>query len=201
MPVSSLQNLDGGYLALELSASHIPGYVSQCIFVQGTNLRLMELQNLLPPGSSLVVCMLSCWVASHSLRPNGLVHRAPLSMELSRQEYWSGLPFPTPGAVPDPGIEPLSPSSPVVAGEFFTTAPPGKASLLSLPANYQLMVSTTSTSAASTSPLSKMNISRLLHTKNSTYFIFIVLTNPLLGSPTWQFSLLISLSFSFFIWN
>ena len=201
MPVSSLQNLDGGYLALELSASHIPGYVSQCIFVQGTNLRLMELQNLLPPGSSLVVCMLSCWVASHSLRPNGLVHRAPLSMELSRQEYWSGLPFPTPGAVPDPGIEPLSPSSPVVAGEFFATAPPGKASLLSLPANYQLMVSTTSTSAASTSPLSKMNISRLLHTKNSTYFIFTVLTNPLLGSPTWQFSLLISLSFSFFIWN
>ena len=201
MPVSSLQNLDGGYLALELSASHIPGYVSQCIFVQGTNLRLMELQNLLPPGSSLVVCMLSCWVASHSLRPNGLVHRAPLSKELTRQEYWSGLPFPTPGAVPDPGIEPLSPSSPVAADEFFATAPPGKASLLSLPANYQLMVSTTSTSAASTSPLSKMNISRLLHTKNSTYFIFTVLTNPLLGSPTWQFSLLISLSFSFFIWN
>ena len=169
--------------------------------MQGTKLRLMELQNLLPPGSSLVVCMLSCWVASHSLRPNGLVPRAPLSMELSSQEYWSGLPFPTPGAVPDPGIEPLSPSSPVLAGEFFAMVPPGKASLLSLPANYQLMVSTTSTSAASTSPLSKMNITRLLHTKNSTYFIFTVLTTPLLDSLTWKFSLLISLSFSFFIWN
>ena len=32
--------------------------------------------------------------------------QAPLSMELSRQEYWSGLPFPTPGYLPDPGIEP-----------------------------------------------------------------------------------------------
>ena len=47
-------------------------------------------------------------------------------MELSRQEYWSGLPFPTPGAIPDPETEPLSPVSPVLAGEFFTTAPPGK---------------------------------------------------------------------------
>ena len=36
--------------------------------------------------------------------------QAPLSMEFSRQEYWSGLPFPTPGDLPDPGIEPGSPT-------------------------------------------------------------------------------------------
>ena len=52
--------------------------------------------------------------------------QAPLSMELSRQEYWSKLPFPTAGELLDPGIEPTSLSSPALAGEFFTTAPPGK---------------------------------------------------------------------------
>ena len=41
----------------------------------------------------------------------------PLSIELSRQEYWSGLPFPSPGNLPDPGVEPRSP---VLAGRFFT---------------------------------------------------------------------------------
>ena len=39
-----------------------------------------------------------------------------LSMEFSRQEYWSGLPFPSPGNLPDPGIEPASPA---LAGRFF----------------------------------------------------------------------------------
>ena len=48
---------------------------------------------------------------------------APPSMEFSRQEYWSGLPFPPPGDLPNPGMEP---TSLVLAGRFFTTAPPGK---------------------------------------------------------------------------
>ena len=39
-----------------------------------------------------------------------VTHQAPLSMELSRQEYWSGLPFPSPGDLPDPGINPRSPA-------------------------------------------------------------------------------------------
>ena len=43
----------------------------------------------------------------------------------SRQEYWSGLPFPSPGVLPDPGIKPVSLMSPVLASEFFTTEPPG----------------------------------------------------------------------------
>ena len=49
--------------------------------------------------------------------------QAPLSMEFFRQEYWNGLSFPSPGDLPDPGIEL---ASPVWAGGFFTTAPPRK---------------------------------------------------------------------------
>ena len=55
------------------------------------------------------------------LRPQGL--QAPLSMGFLRQGYWSGLPFPSPGDRPDPGIEPASPALQAVsliAGKFFT---------------------------------------------------------------------------------
>ena len=45
----------------------------------------------------------------------------PLSMGFSRQEYWSGLPCPPPGDLPDPGTEPVSLLSPALAGKFFTT--------------------------------------------------------------------------------
>ena len=51
-----------------------------------------------------------------------VAHQAPLSMEFSKQESWSGLPFPSPGDLPDPGIEPASLS---LAGRFFPTKPPG----------------------------------------------------------------------------
>jgi len=47
-------------------------------------------------------------------------------MEFSKQEYWNGLPFPTPGDLPNPGIKPASVAFPALAGRFFTTAPPGK---------------------------------------------------------------------------
>ena len=45
-----------------------------------------------------------------------------LSMVFSRQEYWSGLPCPPPGDLPDPGTEPMSLMSPAMAGSFFTTS-------------------------------------------------------------------------------
>ena len=47
--------------------------------------------------------------------------QAPLSMGFSRQEYWSGLPCPRPGDLPDPGMEPTFLKAPVLAGRFFTT--------------------------------------------------------------------------------
>ena len=55
--------------------------------------------------------------------PWTVASQVPLSMGLSQQEYWSELPFPPPGELPDPGIEP---ESPVLAGGFFTTEQPGK---------------------------------------------------------------------------
>ena len=53
-------------------------------------------------------------------------------MEFSRQEYWSGLPFPAPGDLPDSGIEPVSPVSPALAAMFFTTVPLGKPPLITI---------------------------------------------------------------------
>ena len=47
---------------------------------------------------------------SNSATPRTVTHQAPLSMKFSRQGYWSGLPFPSPGDLPDPGIEPISPA-------------------------------------------------------------------------------------------
>ena len=57
--------------------------------------------------------------------PWTVAYQAPLSMEFSRQEYWNRLPFPPPGNLPDPGIDPVSP---VLAGGFFTgkNSLPGK---------------------------------------------------------------------------
>ena len=47
-------------------------------------------------------------------------HQAPLSMQFSRQEYWSGLPVPTPRDLPNPRIKPVSLTSPALIGRFFT---------------------------------------------------------------------------------
>ena len=54
---------------------------------------------------------------SDTLRPDG-----QLSMGLSQQEYWSGLPSPPPGDLPDPGIEPMFPRTPALAGGFFISS-------------------------------------------------------------------------------
>ena len=58
-----------------------------------------------------------------SATPWTVANQAHLSMGFSRQEYWTGLPCPPPGVLPNPRIEPTSPA---LAGGFFTTEPPGK---------------------------------------------------------------------------
>ena len=67
-------------------------------------------------------------VVSESLWPHGLTvaHQAPLSMGFSRQEHWSGLPFPTPGDLPNPEIQAVSLIIPALAGGFFTASAPEK---------------------------------------------------------------------------
>ena len=70
------------------------------------------------------VCVLSHSVVFCSLWPQGLQPTRLLSpWEFSQQEYWRGLPFPTPGDLPNPGIEPASPT---FAGRFFATEAPWK---------------------------------------------------------------------------
>ena len=61
--------------------------------------------------------MLSCFSCVQLFEiPWTVAHQAPLSMGFSRQEYWSGLLWPPPGYLPDPGIEPESPAWPLIKG-------------------------------------------------------------------------------------
>ena len=70
------------------------------------------------------VCMFSC--VQLFVIPGTVALQAPLSiMGFPKQEYWSELAFPSPVDLPDPGIEPVSPVSPALAGRFFTTVPCG----------------------------------------------------------------------------
>ena len=78
-------------------------------------------------SSFVCVCVCVCVysVMSDSLILWTVAYQDPLSMEFYRQEYWNGLPFPSPGDLPNPGIEPTSPA---LAGRFFTSQPQGKPS-------------------------------------------------------------------------
>ena len=90
------------------------------------NLINLSYQLVDPPVSSLhaCLCMLSrVWLF---VPPSTTAHQAPLSKGFPRQEYWSGLPRPPPGDLPNPRIEPTSLESPALAGRFFTTEPPRK---------------------------------------------------------------------------
>ena len=82
------------------------------------------------PGTQ-IVCVYACVLSSARLfaTPWTVALQAPLSMKFSRPEYWSGLPFPTLGHLPIPGIEPESLVSPALVSGFFTTVPPGKLGL------------------------------------------------------------------------
>ena len=101
-----------------------------CVFKP---LSALPLQILRAPNtqSSLLLTANNLWSAcplSHVrlfATPWTVACQAPLSMGFPRQEYWSGLPFPSPGDLPDPGIKPISLASPALVGRFFTTAPPG----------------------------------------------------------------------------
>ncbi len=61
--------------------------------------------------------------------PQTAAHQAPPSLGFSRQEHWSGVPFPSLGDLPDPGIEPTFLASPALAGGFFTTVLPANPKL------------------------------------------------------------------------
>ena len=79
---------------------------------------------------------MSVWCCAQSLSrvwlfatPWTVACQVPLSVEFSRQEYWRGLPLPSPGNLPDPGIETMSLAPPALAGGLLTTVPPGTPTL------------------------------------------------------------------------
>ena len=69
-------------------------------------------------GEGLLLLFSHSVTSSAFATPWTIARQAPLSMEFSRQEYWSGLSYPSPGDLPDPGIEPVAPA---LAGGFLTT--------------------------------------------------------------------------------
>ena len=76
----------------------------------------------------LLLLLFTCSVVSDAFAtPWAVAHKAPLSIGFPRQDYWSGLPFPSPADLPDLGIKPVSPA---LAGRFFTAEPPGKSPIL-----------------------------------------------------------------------
>ena len=83
-----------------------------------------RLQERIEINLVLVQCLLSCFSCVRLfVTPWTLAHQAPLSMEFSRQEYWSGLPHPSPGDLPHTGIEP---GSPAMQADSLLSEPPGK---------------------------------------------------------------------------
>ena len=86
---------------------------------------------------SKFICVCVCVSVLSHVRlfaiPGTVAHQAPLFMGFPRQEHWSGLPFPPPGDLPDPGTEHKSLVSPALAGGLFTTEPPGKLSRYQYP--------------------------------------------------------------------
>ena len=132
-----------------LCVSSVCVCVCVCVCLSPGPTVLSSLPNLSPrPGRGqyypyfYIVCVcarahpFSHSVMSDSLRSHGLTvpHQSPLSIASSREEYWIGLPFPTPRDLPKPGMEAASLVSSALAGKFFTTVPPGKPiSLLYLP--------------------------------------------------------------------
>ena len=99
---------------------------------QGSNSGLLHCRQILYQlsckGSPRILGLVSEWVKSLSrVRLFAtlwtVAHQTPLSMGFSRQEYWSRLPFPSPGDLPNPGIEPRSPT---LQADALTSEPPGK---------------------------------------------------------------------------
>ena len=95
------------------SPTHTPGSCLMTALYQEDE--LLQADNLI--GFCIFISLCVCLVAQSCptlCNPMDCSPPAPLSMECSRQEYWSGLPFHTPGYLPNPGIEPRSPAPPAL---------------------------------------------------------------------------------------
>ena len=75
---------------------------------------------------SICCCCSVASFVSNFVTPWTVARQAPLSVGFFRQDYWSGLPCPPPGDLPNPGTEPMSPVSPALQEDSLSTEPPGK---------------------------------------------------------------------------
>ena len=108
--IESLGTCGTAFLLPYFSVAHIGG-MSVCMYMYAcVRAKLL----------SRILLFVALWTVTHTVQ-------APLSMRFSRQENWSGLPSLPPGDLPDPGIEPVSLTSPALAGRFFTTSAPWEA--------------------------------------------------------------------------
>ena len=98
---------------LRVSLSHSPGCTS-------FQLHLSESSLLVAPFTIFQLLCATPWTVAH---------QAPLSMGFSRQEYWSGLPLPPPGDLPDPRLKPTSNASPALTGSLYLCATWGSPNL------------------------------------------------------------------------
>ena len=135
------------YFVTDLDLSRLPHSNLQLVYYQVLQSLLLrwgsedfrELKQLVQTGIGIVepkqfnfrvrmfcTCAQSLSHVQHFAAPWTVAQQALLSVGLSRQEYWSGLPFSPPGELPNPGTEPESVVSPALAGQFFTTEPSGK---------------------------------------------------------------------------
>ena len=102
--------------AFQMERHLLPGCSDSCLFIL--------LESLFFCAQVSCCCCFSRQVVFNCFAtPQTVAGQGPLPLGFPRQEYWSGLPFPSPEALPDPGIEPVSPS---LAGRLLTTEPPGK---------------------------------------------------------------------------
>ena len=99
-----------------------PGYNPDCICSLDSH-ELVAIPLWAPDSLPVLLTHTPCVLGDVQLfvTPRTVARQASVSMGFSRQEYWSGLPCPPPGDLPDPGLEPVSPSSPAMAGRLFTT--------------------------------------------------------------------------------
>ena len=126
-----VQALEGPNATLWLSPPHSRGsgwgLCNTGSLLSGLTLLILQFTS---PWSLSCECMFRSSVVSDSVTPWTVAHQAPLSTRFPWQEYWSRLPFPSPGYLPDPGITPASLVAPALAGRFFTTEPLGNLTTL-----------------------------------------------------------------------
>ena len=100
-------------------------FKSSQVLMTALSLDIILFLSLLPPIHAFLIyaqLLSQLWLFA---TPWTVAHQAPLSVKFSRQEYWSGLPFPSPGDLPYPGIKPVCLASLAPVGRFFTTETPG----------------------------------------------------------------------------